>query len=80
MAADSKLAAMEAKVKFRSAAADILTIVEAVCRPGQSVEDLAGIIQQSISNDMLLDLLMEQMERHQQAKAAQTASQGKRPL
>jgi len=78
MAADSKLSVMEAKIKFRSAAADMLVIIEALCRPSQSVEDLAGIVQQCLSNDLLLELMMEQMDRHQQQKAQQQATQGKR--
>lgn len=61
-AAEEKLQTIENRIQFRSNIEDLVVIARAVCRPGQSVEDLVGVLNLSTSNDMMLELLMEKVE------------------
>lgn len=73
--AEPKVSLLEEKIKFRGNINDLIIIAKAVCRPGQSVEDLLGVLNLSISNDLLLEMLMEKIELSQQVPSTNNPSQ-----
>lgn len=61
---DAKVDEMKAKVKFRDSVAEMMEIALATCEPGQSIEDFVGVLKLSLSNDLLLKMLMDKVTAH----------------
>ena len=70
VAADNKISEIEAKVKLRSAIVELSEIAQAICRPGQSVEDLVEVLKLAQSNDIALEFLMDRIAQRARAQAS----------
>ena len=68
MAAENKLDQVQAQVLFRQQVAEMIDIAKAVCKPGQSIEDFIGVLNLSMSNDLLLGILMDKVSQLEQNK------------
>lgn len=69
MAAENKISDIEAKVKLRSAIGELSEIAQAICRPGQSVEDLVEVLKLAQSNDIGLEFIMDRIAQRAKAQA-----------
>lgn len=67
MAVNTQLATLEEQVNFRSAIADMINIAGGICKPGQSVEDFVGVLQLSLKNDLMLNMIIETVKQKQKA-------------
>lgn len=69
MAAENKISEIEAKVKLRSAIVELSEIAQAICRPGQSVEDLVAVLKLAVSNDIQLEFIMDRIAQRARQQA-----------
>ena len=68
MAAEGKLDQVQAAVMFRQQIGEMIDIAKAVCKVGQSVDDFVSLLDLSLSNDMLLSILMDKVSQLELSK------------